>query len=81
MTSEVRKAIMIRSNLRNKFLKDKNEQLRNYCRKQFPCRNLCDVFVHRAKQQYFSTLDLSLIANNKHFGKQSNHSFQTRFLI
>ena len=29
MTKEVRKAIMIRSKLRNKFLNDKNEQSRN----------------------------------------------------
>ena len=38
MTKEVRKATMVRSNLRNKFLTDKNEQLRNDYRKQ---RNLC----------------------------------------
>ena len=34
MTKEVRKAIMIRSKLRNKFLKDENEQSRNDYRKQ-----------------------------------------------
>ena len=73
-----RVTFMIRSKLRNKFLKDKNEQSRNDYRKQ---RNLCVALVCRAKQQYFSSLDLSLIADNKNFGKQSNHSFQTRFLI
>ena len=46
MTKEVRKAIMIRSKLRNKFLKDKNEQSRNDYRKQ---RNLCVASVRRAK--------------------------------
>ena len=66
MTKEVRKAIMIRSKLRNKFLKDKNEQSRNDYRKQ---RNLCVALVRRAKQQYFSSLDLSLIADNKKFWK------------
>ena len=66
MTKEVRKGIMIRSKLRNKFLKDKNEQLRNDYRKQ---RNLCVALVPRAKQQYFSSLDLSLSADNKTFWK------------
>ena len=56
MTKEVRKATMIRSKLSNKFLKDKNEQSRNDYRKQ---RNLCAALVRRAKQQYFSSLDLS----------------------
>ena len=61
---EVRKAIMIRSELRNKFLKDKNEQSRDDYRKQ---RNLCVALVRRAKQQYFSSLYLSLISDNKNF--------------
>ena len=47
MTKEVRKAIMIRSKLRNTFLKDKNEQSRNDYRKQ---RNLCVALVRGAKQ-------------------------------
>ena len=47
MTKEVRKAIMIRSKLRNKFLKDKNEQSRNDYRKQ---RNLCVALNRSVKQ-------------------------------
>ena len=79
MTKEVRKAIIIRLKLRNKFLKDKNEQSRNDYRKQ---RNLCAALVRRAKQQYFCGLDLSLIVDDKKFfGKESNPSSQTRFLI
>ena len=66
MTKEVRKAIMTRSKLKNKFLKDKNEQSRNDYQKQ--C-NLCVTLVCRAKQKYFSSLDLSLIADNKKFWK------------
>ena len=62
MTKEVRKAILIRSKLRNKFLKDKNEQSRNDYRKQ---RNFFVVLVRRAQQQYFSSLDLRLIDDNK----------------
>ena len=66
MTKEVRKAIIKRSKLRNKFLQDKNEKSRNDYRKQ---RNLCVALVRRAKQQYFSSLDLNLIADNKKFWK------------
>ena len=52
--------------LRNIFLKEKNEQSRDDYRKQ---RNLCVALVRRAKQQYFSMLELSLIADNKNFWK------------
>ena len=62
----LRKAIMIRSIPRNKFLKDKNEQSRNDYQEQ---RNLCVVLVRRAKQQYFSSLDLNLITDKKYFWK------------
>ena len=62
MTKEVRKAIMIRSKLRNKFLKHKNERSRNDYRKQ---HNLCVTLIPRARQQSFSSLDLSLIADSK----------------
>ena len=57
---------MIRSIPRNKFLKDKNEQSRNDYQEQ---RNLCVVLVRRAKQQYFSSLDLNLITDKKYFWK------------
>ena len=62
MNKEERKAIMVRSKLRNKFLKNRNEQSKNDYRKQ---HNLCVALVRRAKQQYFSSLDLSLIADIK----------------
>ena len=53
---------MIRSKLKNKFLKDKNEQSRrNDYRKQ---HNICVALVHRAKQQYSSSLDQILVADN-----------------
>ena len=62
MTKKVRKAIMIRSKLRNKSLKDKNDQSKNDYGKQ---RNLCVALVRRERQQHFSGLDISLIADNK----------------
>ena len=62
----LRKAIMIRSISRNKFLKDKNQQSRNDYQEQ---RNLCVALVRRAKQQYFPSLDLNLIIDKKYFWK------------
>ena len=59
MKKEVSQAIMIRSKLRNKLLKDKNEQSRTDYRKQ---RNLCVALVRRAKQQ-------SLTADSKKLWK------------
>ena len=47
MTKQVKIAIMIRSKLSNKFLRDKNEQLRNNYREQ---RNLCVALVRMARQ-------------------------------
>ena len=62
MTNKVRKAIMIRSKLGNKFLKDKNKQSRNDYLKQ---RNLCVTLICRARRQYFSSVDPNMVANNK----------------
>ena len=44
-----------------------NNQGKIVIRKQ---RNLCVTLVRRAKQQYFYSLGLSLITDNKNFGKQ-----------
>ena len=72
---EVRKAIMIRSKLWNKFLQDKSEQSRNDDRKQ--C-SLCVALVRKAKQQYFSSLGLSLIADNKNVLKTVKQLFSDK---
>ena len=69
MTNKVRKAIMIRSKLGNKFLKDKNKQSRNDYLKQ---RNLCVTLICRARRQYFSSVDPNMVANNKKFWKTIN---------
>ena len=50
---------------------DKNKQSKNDYRKQ---RNLCVSLIHRKTQEYFSSF-------LNYFGKQSNRSFQARFLI
>ena len=57
---------------------DKNEQSQNDYQKE---HDFFVPFVCRARQQYFSSLNLSLIADNEKSGKQVKPSFQTRFLI
>ena len=66
MTKEVRKAIMIRSRLRNKFLKDKNEQ-------QEMIIGSKHKFIRMTRQQYFSNLDLSSISDNNIIWKTIKH--------
>ena len=78
MTKEIRKVTIIRSKLKNKSLKDKNEQSRHDYRKQ--C-NLFAALVRRAKQQYFSSLDLRLIADNKKFWKRGKPIFSEKISI
>ena len=66
---------MIRSKLGNTFLKDKNEQSRNDYEKQ---RKFCVTFISRARQQYFCSLDLSLIADNKKYWKTVKSLFSDK---
>ena len=62
---------MVRWKLRNKFLKEKNEQLRNDYRKQ------CNLCVIR-RSRCFSSLDLSLIADNKKIWKTAKPLFSDK---
>ena len=73
MTKKVRKAIMIRSKLRNEFLKHKND---NRMITENNAINLLHLFTGQKNNTFLVGL---LIIKN--FGKQSNHSFQTRFAI
>ena len=57
---------MIRSKLRNKFLKDKNEQSTNDYQKQ---SNLCVKLIRRARLNRFSSLDPNLVVDDKNFAK------------
>ena len=47
MTKSLKKGIMLRSRLRNKFLKTKTEESKQLCRKQ---GNLCVTLLRKAKR-------------------------------
>ena len=66
MDKELNQAIMVRSRLRNKFLKLKTEENRlAYAKK----RNYCVKLLQQKKRQYFENLNLSSITDNKLFWK------------
>ena len=66
MTKTLRKAIMRRSNLENKFLKNVTPENKAAYRKQ---RNLCSKLYKKERRKYYSNLDPSNFTDNKIFWK------------
>ena len=75
MTKRLRKEIMIRSKLRNKFSKSRTcVHLQNY-RKQ---RNKCTKVLRNANQQYFNNLNSKIITDTKKFWKTVKPLFSNK---
>ena len=74
-TKEVRKAIMTRSRLRNKFLKIKSQECKQAYNKQ---RNLCVTMVRKAKKNYFNCLNVRNIKDNRQFWKTVKPFFSSK---
>ena len=67
MTKELRKAIMNRSKLRNKFLKTRNKESRRRFNRQ---RNLCVSLFRKTKKRFFGgKLNHKVISDNRKFWK------------
>ena len=66
MTKELRKAIMIRSKLRNKLNKEKTLLSKTAYNKQ---RNFCTSLLRRTKKEYYGKLNPNNITDNKKFWK------------
>ena len=62
LNKEIHKAIMVRSRLRNKFLKEKTAFSRKAYNKQ---RNYCDKLIQKSKIKYFGNLNVKNITDNK----------------
>ena len=75
MTKSLRKEIMLRSRLRNKFLKTKTEESKQLYNKQ---RNLCVTLLRKTKRNYFSELDNRILEDNKNFWKTVNPLFSEK---
>ena len=72
MTNDLRKAIMNRSRLLNKFKKDNSEQNKWAYKKQ---RNLCVKLLKKAKRTFYNTLDVKKISDIKTFWKTIKPNF------
>ena len=66
MDRELNKAVMKRSRLRNKFIKDKTQVSKEAYTKQ---RNLCTSMVRKKKRIYFSNLNTRDLTDNRSFWK------------
>ena len=73
---QLRKAILRRSYLENKFHKDRSIENKEVYKRQ---QNIAiDSIRERERQTIYSNLNLNKIADNKSFGVQSIHSLVTK---
>ena len=77
MTKELRKAVMIRSSLRNKFNKFKTKSAKCAYKKQ---RNLCTYLFRKAKRDYYSSLNPANVTDSKTFWRTIKPLFSDKFL-
>ena len=64
MTKTIRKAIMIRSRLKNRFHQTKSDENWTLYKTQ---RNFCTKLLRKAKKDYFSKVNPKLASRNKNF--------------
>ena len=64
MNKELNKAVMQRSNLKTKFLKNRTDANKSAYNKQ---RNYCVNLFRKGKKKYFENLDLKNLSDNKKF--------------
>ena len=64
ITKALRKEIMHRSRLRNKFLTGRTKESKVACKKQ---RNICVSSLRKTKRDYFANLDTKILKDNRKF--------------
>ena len=75
MTKELRKEIMLRSKLKNKFNKERNHiNWYNYKRQ----RNHCLSILRKSKKEYFNSLNMKQVSDNKLFWKSVKPFFNDK---
>ena len=77
MTKALRKAIMQRSHLKKLFLKSRNAETWNSYKKQ---RNFCTNLLRKTKKEYFNSLDVCQLNDNKKFWKNIRPFFSDKGL-
>ena len=74
MTKELRKAVMLRSRLRNKdIIREKTNATNLAYKKQ---RNWCTNLFRKAKKEYYGNLNPSCVTNNKTFWRSVKRTRQ-----
>ena len=74
-TKERSKAIMLRSKLRKRFLKDKTEESGRKCKKQ---RNACVYLLEKAKKNCYENIDISNLTDSNKFWKTVRLNFGSK---
>ena len=77
MTKSLRKAIMLRSNLKNNFNKQRSDENWDNHRKQ---RNYCVKLLCQTKEKYFSNINVKSVSDNKKFWKTIKPFFSNKGL-
>ena len=72
VTKELRKAIMLRTRLRNIYLKQRTETTKVAYNQQ---RNKCVSILKKSKKSYFESLDVKFVKDNKKFWKKNLSPF------
>ena len=75
MTKGLHKAIMKRSRLRNKFLRDRTETSRKEYKKQ---RNFCVDLLKKAKKDHFENPDVNYVLDNRKFWQNVKPLFSNK---
>ena len=75
MTKGLHKAIMKRSRLRNRFLRDRTEMSRKEYKKQ---RNFCVNLLKKAKKDHFTNLDVNSVLDNRKFWQNVKPLFSNK---
>ena len=75
MTKTLRKAIMIRSRLKNRFNKTKSDENWTLYKTQ---RNFCTKLLRKTKKDYFSKVNPKLVYDNKNFWRTIKPHFSDK---
>ena len=75
MTKGLHKAIMKRSRLQNKFLRDRTETSQKEYKKQ---RTFCVNFLKKAKKDHFANLDVNSVLDNRKFWQNVKPLFSNK---
>ena len=77
MNKDIHKAIMTRTRLKNRFLKEPTEMNRLAYKKQ---RNYCVSLMRQSKKQYYGTLNANHLTDNKNIWRVAKPNFSNKIL-